>query len=107
MVTALIDGSREGQIGVVEEVREAIVALRHYLYTQVYPNPAIHTQVDRAKKIMRELYGFLLSNSALLPPPAVASDSIERRVADHLAGMTDLFALRLYREHFFPESGPA
>ncbi len=107
MVTALIEGSHEGQIGVVEEVRETIVALRHYLYTQVYPNPQIHAQVDRAKKIMRELYAFLLANPALLPPPSLGSDSIERRVTDHLAGMTDLFALRLYREHFFPESGPA
>jgi len=107
MVTALIEGSHDGKIGIVEDVREAIVALRHYLYTQVYPNPRIHIQVDRAKKIMRELHAFILANPALLPPPAIVSDSIERRVADHLAGMTDLFALRLYREHFFPESDSA
>ncbi len=107
MVTALIEGSVGGEIGVVEDVREAIVALRRYLYTQVYPDPVIYIQIERAKKIMRELYAFLLANPALLPPAAVASDPIERRVADHLAGMTDHFALRLYREHFFPESGPA
>ncbi len=106
MVTALIEGSRGGEIGIVEEVREAIVALRHYLYTEVYPSPAIHGQISRAKKIMRELYGFLREHPESLPP-AAGEDTLDRRVADYLAGMTDLFALRLYRENFFPETGPA
>lgn len=106
MVTALIEGSSGGEVGVVEDVREAVVALRHYLYTEVYPNPAIHAQIDRAKKIMRELYQFLRERPDLLPS-ATNSDSVDRRAADYLAGMTDTYALRLYREHFFPESGPA
>jgi dGTPase len=106
MVTALIEGSRGDEIGIVEDVREAIVALRQYLYTEVYPNPVIHSQIGRAKKIMRELYAFLREHPALLPP-ASGEEPLDRRVADYLAGMTDLFALRLYRENFFPETGPA
>jgi dGTPase len=106
MVTALVDGSQDGVIGVVEDVRAAIVALRHYLYAEVYPSAAIHTQIDRAKKIMRELYIFLRERPEMLPP-AQDDAGLDRRAADYLAGMTDTFALRLYRDNFFPDLGPA
>jgi dGTP triphosphohydrolase len=55
---------------------------------------------------MRELYSFVKSHSAGLIP-ADADGSRDRQVTDFLAGMTDSFALRLYRENFFPESGRA
>ncbi len=106
MVTALIRGSQDGRVGVEEEVRGAIVALRRYLFVSVYPHPVINEEIAKAKKIMRELYFFAMQH----PDGLLAENSdepLERRVADFLAGMTDSYALRLYRENFFPEAGTA
>jgi dGTPase len=106
MVTALIRGSVDGRVAIEEEVRAAIVALRRYLFENVYPHPAINEEIAKAKKIMRELYYFAMQH----PDGLIAESgdgSRERRVADFLAGMTDSYALRLYRENFFPEAEPA
>jgi dGTPase len=104
MVTALITGSAGGRIAIEEQVRAAIVALRRYLFANVYPHPAINEEILKAKRIVRELYFFLIKNPNRLPEDG-ATGPVERRVADFLAGMTDSYALRLYRENFFPEAG--
>ncbi len=106
MVTALIEASADGRIGMADDVREAVVALRRYLYTEVYPSEPIHSQIRKSKKIMRELYDCLLEHPDQ-HLPGTAGDPVERRVVDYLAGMTDRYALGLYRAYFFPETGPA
>jgi dGTPase len=106
MVTAVIRGSSDREVDIEDEVRVAMVALRRYLFSHVYPHESIGSEIAKAKKIMRELYSFVKSHSAGLIP-ADADGSRDRQVTDFLAGMTDSFALRLYRENFFPESGRA
>jgi dGTPase len=106
MVTAVIQGSGDGRVGIDEEVRAAIVALRRFLFTSVYPHESINSEIVKAKKIMRELY-ILVKQQPERFITEDAEGSRERRVADFLAGMTDSFALRLYRENFFPESDGA
>jgi len=104
MVSALIDGSRDGRIGMVEETREAVVAMRRYLYGEVYPSEKIRDEVDRAAKIVRELYAYAIEH----PEKFIgehANGELARHVVDFLAGMTDSYALALYSELFFPESG--
>ena len=38
-----------------------------------------------------------------LPSGPNVDDDLETRVVDHVAGMTDRFALRAYRERFVPD----
>lgn len=106
MVTALIQGSRDGVISMAEPVRSATWELRAYLYAKLYPCEAIMQEINKGKKILRELYYFLLEN----PEPEIQEDSthepLERRVVDFTAGMTDQYALSLYRRYFFPVSWP-
>lgn len=106
MVTALIKGSRDGAISMAEPVRSATWELRAYLYEKLYPCEAIMREINKGKKILRELYYFLLEN----PEPEIKEDEsqepLERRVVDFTAGMTDQYALSLYRRHFFPVSWP-
>ena len=104
MVGGLIDGSQEGDIGLVEDVREAINALRDYLYGEVYPSEMIHSEIEKSEKIVRELYVHLVEQPPDMMPRAHPDDSVERRVVDFIAGMTDQFALELYEQIFFPSS---
>ncbi len=104
MVVGVIQGSSEDGINVVPEVLEALNCLRGYMYREVYPCEKIDSQVRKAKRLLRELYFHLLE----YPTPESAAgdpeDSLERRTVDFIAGMTDQYALQLYRQIFFPRS---
>ncbi len=106
MVIGLIEGTKDGEVGIVGEVREAVNALRDFLYTELYPSEGISAKVRKATKLLQELYGYLMEHPDDLVPEVVPGDAVDRRVVDFLAGMTDHYALRLYEDLFFPESWP-
>ncbi len=107
MAIALIEGCRDGRIGMTEDVRQATADLRYYLYTNLYPCEAISMEIDKAKKLLRELYYRLLEHPTKESCAGNPNDSIERRTTDFIAGMTDPYALQLYSSMFFPSSWPA
>mgnify|MGYP006285799743 CR=1 FL=1 len=103
MVRGIIEGSRDGMIDIVPDVRESTCTLRDYLYTEVYPCGTIQREIEKAKRVLRELYAYLMAN----PPEHVlkqetGGDSLERRVVDFVAGMTDPYALELYAGYLLP-----
>ena len=106
MVDGLIAGSGNGIIDILPEVKDAINALRNYLYTHVYPSEPINREIGKAKKILNELYGYLMDHPEGRVPDYPHEDDLERRVVDVIAGMTDHYALELYQQLFFPESWP-
>ena len=104
MVTGIVHGSRDGVIDIEPQVKEAMNALRSYLYSTVYPGEVISREIDKAKKILRELYTFFLDHrDDPRLPSRRESDDHERCVVDFLAGMTDRFALNLYERIFLPD----
>lgn len=103
MVVALIQGSQEGRLGILPEVLEAMNALRDFMYTEVYPCEAIDREIRKAKKILRELYYYLLEHPNDEIRAGDPEDTLERRTVDFTAGMTDEFALQLYQNLFFPK----
>ena len=107
MVIALIRGSENGEISLQGDVLEATNTLRNYMYNHVYPHPAINTQIEKAKRMLRELYHYLLVNPTHENLPTIPGDSLERSTVDFLAGMTDQYALSLYQRLFFPASWPS
>ena len=102
MVNGLLEGWRDGQLAIVPEVREAMNALRKYLYEKVYPSQTIDAEVCRARHILRELYDHLLAHPPEEVKAADPADNLERRTVDFVAGMTDEYALQLYEQLFLP-----
>lgn len=102
MVTGLIEGTQEDVVDLAPDVKEALNALRNYLYREVYPREAIHGEIKKAKKILGELYDYFLEHPEDERLPRIENETHERVVVDFLAGMTDHFALELYQRLFFP-----
>ena len=84
--------------------------LRQFLYDNVYRSEQVHGEFVKAKKILSELYYYLLENPEALEkelrkmemgglPPGTTR---ERTVCDFAASITDRYALSLYEEIFFP-----
>lgn len=89
-----------------EEVAEAVSDLRQFLYDRVYFNPESSEQLKKTEKIITDLYEYILNSPGDLVKPYPEDDTLERRVGDAIAGMTDLYALRLFEKIFFPRSWP-
>jgi dGTPase len=94
------------RISMSEEVAEAVSELRQFLYEHVYFNPASSEELKKTEKIITDLYRYILEKPGEYIKSYPEEDSLERRVGDAIAGMTDLYALRLYEKIFFPRSWP-
>ena len=91
-------------------VSEAMTELRLFLYDNVYRSDQVHGQFVKAKKILSELYNYFLRNEGALNKelrkmemgPFPSGVTVERKVCDLMASITDRYALNLYEEIFFP-----
>ena len=102
MLTGLIHGSQDGPVAFTPDILEATNILRSFMYDNVYASETINQEIRKAKKLLRDLYLHLVDNPIVDIYPATKGDSPERRAVDMVAGMTDQYALRLYRQIFFP-----
>lgn len=106
MVGDVVRNSAGSRIQMSAQVLEATNTLRNYLYEHVYPRPEIQDTINRAKRILREIYLFLVENPDIFmaeAQPKSPSEDTERLVVDFVAGMTDRYALNFYRKHFLPD----
>ncbi len=80
----------------------AVVELGEFLYERVYGSPFALDEVVKAKKILTDLFRYVHDHPADYVKPYPAGDSLLRRTADFVAGMTDLYAIALFKQLFFP-----
>ncbi len=92
------------KIAMSQAMMAAVVELREFLYERVYLSPQAKEEIQKAKKLLADLYAHVLENPEPYVKPYPAADPVERRVGDFIAGMTDRYALDLYEKIFFPRS---
>ena len=86
-------------IGISPRVLEAADSLRNFLFERVYNVRSAQEEAERAREVVRTLYGYFARHSEYLPPESrPGEDALERRVVDYVAGMTDRFAQHRARE---------
>ena len=87
------------------EIMSVITDLRGFLYENVYETHKVHDDFIKAMKVVRELYHYFLENG--LPKDVAGhhanTSGDHRAVCDFVAGMTDRYALDLYKEIFLPK----
>jgi dGTPase len=105
LVTDIIDQSRDhGEIRQSDEVGEAFRRLRAFMFERVYLAPPNSDEAERARGVVRALFAFCLEEPHRMPPSF--ETDLATRVTDFVSGMTDRYALRLYRESFLPHEAP-
>ncbi len=93
--------------GVEETAGQAMQELRQFLYDNVYRSEQVHNEFVKASKILRELFGYFMDNQEFLDVyrgSYAESTSLERRVGDYIASMTDRYALDMYQKIFWPKT---
>ncbi len=105
LVTDIVETSRGNErIAQSDEVGEAFRRLRAFMFRRVYLAPPNSDEAARARDVVRGLFDLFLREPERLPPSAEA-DPVTR-VTDFVSGMTDRYALRVFREAFLPRDAP-
>lgn len=102
--------------GFSADVRKQTVALKKFLYKNMYRHYRVIRMADKAQRIMTELFKAYVKNPGIIPSDfaaryenngdrrlkALAGETKERMACDYIAGMTDRFALDEYKKLFDP-----
>ncbi len=121
LVSGLIQGTlgsaRQGALDSPEAVRRypgrvaqftpeamaAVSALKRFLQARVYSSPPLVAGRERSAAMIERLFAFYLDHPDRMPEPysrQAASEPVHRVVCDYIAGMTDPFFERTYRNTF-------
>ncbi len=108
MIVDVIENSH-GKNGIFksEEINAATQKLRQFLFENVYVGSLAKTEEAKAKEVLRRLFEYFMNNKDKMPPEFMIradSEGLPRSVCDYIAGMTDNYAVNLYKELFIPRS---
>ncbi|MBE6955928.1 MAG: deoxyguanosinetriphosphate triphosphohydrolase [Ruminococcaceae bacterium] len=106
LVADTIEASRDQDtIRQTDEVGEAMLALKDFMFASVYTNPLAKGEEGKAQEMLRMLFGYYCENPDELPSDFQdirMEEGVERAVCDYVAGMTDPFAVQKFEELFIP-----
>ena len=81
-------------------------ALKEFLFQHMYRHPDVMREVDKAKRVIHDLFEHFMANVGDLPAEwrgqakGGGDKCVARVIADYIAGMTDNYALKCHDELF-------
>ena len=106
LVHDLVEASdRAGEIVQSRELATAMLELRSFLFANVYGKGPLRGEAERAAFVVRHLFGHFCDHPEALPPAPPGGD-LPSRATDHVAGMTDRYATRLFLSLTTPGEDP-
>jgi dGTPase len=92
------------EIRMSDEVLDATLAMRAFLFDAVYENDAATAEFKKATGILGGLWEKVRERPAdFLDPRIIDAEGLDAAARDFLAGMTDRFAVNLYERLFIPK----
>lgn len=94
------------QVRMSEEIFSVMNELRDFMFTNIYHIDSAAKQEERkAEKVIENLYEYYMTHTDTLPP--TVQEGVHRfgkaqGICDHIAGMTDRFALAEFSRIFIP-----
>lgn len=106
MVSAVINESMDKPYLLMEEkMWDATLKLRSFLFENVYYNKHAKVEEEKSIEMLRILFEYFVKNPHEMPGiyfDNTATEPVERCVCDYLSGMTDRYAIDLFRELYVP-----
>lgn len=92
------------EIRMSDEVLEATLALRSFLFASVYENEIATAEFAKASGILGGLWDKVRQDpAAFLDQRTIEAEGLDVAAQDFVAGMTDRFAVSLYEQLFIPK----
>jgi dGTPase len=97
-------GADLSEVQMSDEVLEATLALRGFLFETVYENEIATAEFKKATGILGGLWEKVRERPAeFLDARTLATEGLDAAARDFLAGMTDRFAISLFEQLFIPK----
>ncbi len=107
MVTDVVVQTMDGgltEIRMSDEILDATVGLRSFLFEAVYENDLATSEFKKASGILGGLWEKVRERPGqFLDQRTIADEGLDAAARDFLAGMTDRYAVSLYEELFIPK----
>ena len=89
-------------VGFSPAMEEALQPLRAFLRHELYQHYRVQREMNKARRVIRELFAAFLADPRLLPPKDQIRKEEEgpRAIADYIAGMTDRYAVKEHHRLF-------
>ena len=92
-----------------DEISEAMMELRQFMFDRVYTNPLVKGEEAKAERLVEFLYEYYLDRFDEIPEEYKAlvenqGTSRERAVCDYVSSMSDRYAVGVFNELFLPNS---
>lgn len=106
MVTAIVENSTD-TVRMDAATEAAFEELHAFMYKSVYLNPVAKSEESKVDGLIEQMFSHFVKRPEALPPEYAAiceAEGAVRAVCDYIAGMTDNYALDVYRSLFIPRS---
>jgi dGTPase len=106
VVSVVLASTDRAEIRMEPHVQAATDELRSFLFSHVYTNSTAKAEDGKAKGILAALYERFVSHPEKMPKfyfDRCESNGVERTVCDFISGMTDRYAIELYKELYIPK----
>jgi dGTPase len=87
-----------------EPAAAAMSALRAFMFERVYLGPTARREHAKVETVVRTLFEHYCRRPDALPPGPSDGETIERRVTDYIAGMTDRYCIAAFEELTVPRA---
>lgn len=104
MVTDMVHSSWEKpRISMSAEVEEVMNIFRRYMFTEVYRAPALIPDREKAAHVVKNLFIYYQEYpQALREELGHDIDVSETAIVDYVAGLTDQYAIKLFKKYYMP-----
>lgn len=89
-------------ISISDKIYHELSALRDFLFEKVYRVKESDVEIEKIRNILNKIYRHVEDNPEKYINPYPEGDSLHRRIIDFIAGMTDRYAIDLFRKISFP-----
>ena len=100
----------QGEIRMSGRTESGMMALREYMYENLYTNSEAKTEEKRVPYLLTSLYRYYQEHIDEMPSEYVRlireGETEDRTVCDFISGMTDPYALERFTELFIPRRWP-
>jgi len=96
-------------IGFSEDLHRRNRELKDFLYANLYRHPRVVRMQVKAERLLSDIFHAYLKEPAILPKhiqSRIDERGLERTICDHIAGMTDRYAVEEYKKLFDPTIKP-
>ena len=94
------------EVGQSDEIKEAMIELRRFMFANVYLGDVLKVERDKAKFILEQLLEYYCKHEEKLPElyrKIAKEEGLKRAVADYVAGMSDDYCICIFNEIFVPK----